>query len=122
MESNLRTIDEIPFQHLWEGIRGRLLEGERLTLAVVELEPDGEVPSHQHEHEQLGLCIRGEISFRIGDEERTFGPGGTWRIPPNVLHGANVGPVGATVVDVFNPVREDWRDKPIDEDQRSFWP
>ncbi len=122
MTSNLRTIEEVPFQLLWEGVRGRIVEGERITLAVVEFEPNGIVPSHQHENEQMGLVIRGQVTFRIGDEERTFGPGGTWRIPSNVPHGAQVGPDGATVVDVFNPIREDWHAKPIDEDQQAFWP
>lgn len=122
MASNLRTIDEVAFQHLWEGISGRVVEGERITLAVVELEPNGTVPSHQHDHEQMGLVIRGVVTFRVGDEERTFGPGGTWRIPSGTPHGADVGPEGATVIDVFNPIRDDWHELPIDPQQEAFWP
>jgi quercetin dioxygenase-like cupin family protein len=122
MASNLRTIDEVAFQHLWEGISGRIVEGERVTLAVVELEPNGTVPSHQHENEQLGIVLRGQVTFRVGGEERTFGPGGTWRIPSGTPHGADVGPEGATVIDVFNPIRDDWHELPIDPDQEPSWP
>jgi len=91
-------------------------------VALVELEPNGTVPGHQHPQEQMGLVIRGEVTFTVGEETRTFGPGGTWRIPSNVAHGVTVGPVGATVVDIFNPIRDDWHDRPKAEDQRPFWP
>ena len=120
--SNLRTIDEVRFQKLWQGISGRIVEGERLTVAVVELEPNGTVPSHEHEHEQMGLVIRGQVTFTVGDETRTFGPGGTWRVPSMTPHGALTGPDGATVVDVFNPIRDDWHAAPIDEDVEPRWP
>ena len=122
MTSNLRTIDEVVFQKLSEGISGRIVEGEQITLAVVELAADGTVPSHQHPNEQMGLLIRGQLTFRVGDEERTYGPGGTWRVPSNVPHGATVGPDGATVVDVFNPIREDWHAAPVDDEIHARWP
>jgi quercetin dioxygenase-like cupin family protein len=121
-DSNLRTIDEVRFQKLWQGISGRIVEGERLTVAVVELEPNGVVPSHQHEHEQMGLVIRGQVTFTVGDETRAFGPGGTWRVPSMTPHGALTGPDGATVVDVFNPIRDDWHPAPIDEEIEPRWP
>ena len=63
----------------------------------------------------MGLVIRGQVTFTVGDETRTFGPGGTWRVPSMTPHGALTGPDGATVVDVFNPIREDWHPAPIDE-------
>ena len=56
-----------------------------------------------------GRRLRGSVSFRVGDERRDLEPGGTWRIAPNVLHEVHVGPEGAVVIDVFAPVREDWR-------------
>ena len=95
-QSNFRTIDDVRFQKLWTGISGRIIEGERITVAVVELEPNGTVPSHQHEHEQMGIVIRGQVTFTVGDETRTFGPGGTWRVPSMTPHGALTGPDGAT--------------------------
>lgn len=120
--SNLRTIDEVEFQQIWTGVRARVVEGERITLALVELERNGQVPSHQHANEQMGLVIRGEVTFTVGEETRTFGPGGTWRIPSNVPHDVTVGPDGATVVDIFNPIREDWHDRAKAQDQEPFWP
>ena len=120
--TNLRHIDEVPMQKLWQGVGGRIVEGARMTLAVVELAPSSTVPSHQHEHEQIGLCIRGRITFTVGDVTRTFGPGGTWVVPSMVPHIARTGPDGATVLEAFSPVRADWRTAPLDEDTGSRWP
>lgn len=84
------------------------MDGERVGFAVVELDPSIVVPEHSHDNEQLGLVLSGSVSFRIGDETRTLGAGGTWRIPPNVPHEVEAGPEGAVVFDVFAPARADW--------------
>ncbi len=107
--SNLVDLAAMPVIELWgETVLGRRVEGERITLALIELEPDAILPVHQHEAEQLGMILMGTLNFTIGDERRELGPGQAWRIPSGVPHGATVGPDGATVVDVFSPIRSDW--------------
>jgi quercetin dioxygenase-like cupin family protein len=121
--SNLVDLaDTVPIQ-VWEGVVVRRVQGEKLTLAVVELAPDAVVPEHRHPNEQCGLVIEGEVTFRIRDEERVLGPGGTWRILSDVPHSVVTGPGGAVVVDVFAPARDDWDDRPIvgTEDDRPRW-
>ena len=61
----------IPPQQLWPGYRARAVHGERLTLAVVEIEPGAELPEHRHVNEQFGMVLQGELNFRVGEEERT---------------------------------------------------
>ena len=107
--SNLVDVATLPVIDVWgTAVRARRIEGERITLALVELAPDAVVPGHQHEAEQLGMVIEGSVTFTIGDERREIGPGGTWRIPSNVRHQVTTGPEGATVIDIFNPIRSDW--------------
>ena len=110
--TNLGHVSELTPIQVWEGVVARRVEGEQLTVAVVELEPNAVVPEHVHPNEQCGLVIEGNITFRIGDEERSFGPGGTWRILSNVPHTVVTGPDGAVLVDVFAPPRADWADRP----------
>jgi quercetin dioxygenase-like cupin family protein len=105
---NLSHLAELPVIRVWDGVRARRVEGERITLAVVELDPDAVVPEHRHPAEQNGLVLRGQMTFRIGDEERVLGPGGTWRILGDTPHSATAGPDGAEVIDVFSPTRGDW--------------
>jgi quercetin dioxygenase-like cupin family protein len=118
---NLRTLSEITPIQVFEGIAVRRIEGEQVTLAVVELDPNAIVPEHTHPAEQNGLVIRGQMRFRVGDDERLLGPGGTWRILGGVPHWAQAGPEGAVVIDVFSPLRSDWEDRPA-LDRRPRWP
>ena len=108
--TNLVDLEAIePFDVWGDAVRARKVEGERLTLAVVELAPDALVPEHRHESEQLGICIEGSITFTVDGETRELGPGGTWRIISNRPHVARAGPHGAIVIDVFAPIRSDWQ-------------
>ena len=124
--SNLVDLaDVLPIQ-VWDGVVARRVQGDRLTLAVVELSADAVVPEHRHANEQCGLVIEGEVTFRIGDEERVLGPGGTWRIVGDTPHSVVTGPGGAVVIDVFAPARDDWNDRPTvgtpDESPELVWP
>ena len=122
-DSNLRDITDVPALDVWgETVQARVIVGRNASLAVVELEPNAVVPEHRHEHEQLGLCIRGSITFTIDGERRELGPGGTWRITSDLPHDAVAGPDGATVVDIFSPVRADWDALPRSAPRPPTWP
>ena len=115
-------LTELAAQRIWDRIAARSLHGERITLSVVELEPGAVVAEHQHENEQLGIVLRGLMSFRVGDERRELGPGGTWVIPSNTPHEATAGPDGAVVIDVFAPTRDDWNELEPLEPRAPAWP
>ncbi len=120
--SPLVDFDAVPPFDVWgESVRARAVNGERLSLAIVELAPDSVVPEHRHEHEQLGMVVSGSVTFTVDGERRTLGPGGTWRIPSNRPHHVVTGPDGALVIDVFAPVREDWQAMPRLEPRPVRW-
>ena len=121
MSSNLVDLADLPPIPVWEGVIARRVQGERLTLAVVELAPNAIVPEHRHPNEQNGLVIQGRVLFRCGDEERELGLGGTWRILGGVPHSVVAGPDGAVVIDVFTPIRDDWDRRGV-LDQPPLWP
>jgi quercetin dioxygenase-like cupin family protein len=120
--SAFRDVRSIAARRLVDGIAARALHGERLTLAVVELDPGAVLPEHSHDNEQMGMVLRGSILFRIGDQERDLGPGETWQIPSNTPHRAEAGPDGASVIDVFAPARADWDQAELDEAAPRRWP
>jgi quercetin dioxygenase-like cupin family protein len=107
---------------IWNGVVARSIDGERVSLAVVELDPGSVVPEHRHENEQLGIMISGSVSFRVGNETRELGPGDAWRIPPNTPHEVHTGSEGAVLIDVFAPVRADWQTVQRDEPRPPRWP
>lgn len=94
---------------IWPGVTGRVVHAERVTLAVIELVAGSVVPEHSHANEQVGVLLRGSLRFRVGDETRQLGPGGTWRILARVPHEVETGPDGATLIEVFSPPRADWK-------------
>ena len=121
--SNLVDIGTMPVIDVWgESVRARKIDGERLTLALVELAPNAIVPGHRHENEQMGMVISGAVTFTIGDEVRELGPGGTWRISSDTPHQVSVGPAGAVVIDIFAPVRADWDALPSQPPLPPLWP
>ena len=121
--SNLVDLDTVAPVDVWgEAVRARRIEGEQVTLAVVELAPNAVVPEHRHPQEQLGLVISGRVRFRIDDEIRELGPGGTWRILSNHPHEVSAGPDGAILLDTFSPIRSDWDKFELLEPRPTVWP
>lgn len=107
---------------IWDGVVGRVVEGRRATLCVLELDPDSVVPEHSHDNEQIGVLLAGSVTFRIGDETRQLVPGGTWSIPASVPHAVETGPDGAVVAELFAPPRADWADLEALEPSPPRWP
>jgi unsaturated pyranuronate lyase len=97
-------------QHeIFPGVHIFTTAGERMMLSVVELAPHAVVEPHSHPHEQMGLLLEGELTFTIGGQTRTLRPGEMWRIPGGIVHGCVAGDQPAKALDVFQPVREDYR-------------
>ena len=120
--SAFADLGAVDLQGVWNGVVVRAVHGERITLGVVELEPDSHVPEHSHENEQLGLVLSGSVTFRIGDESKELGPGGMWLIPANAPHEVHAGPEGAVVIDVFAPTRDDWSALETLAPRAPLWP
>lgn len=112
--TNLQDIGDQPLLKIWgETVKARRVQGERITLAVVELAPNAVVPEHRHANEQMGIVITGLMHFTVDGETRDLGPGGTWRILGDRPHDVVAGAEGAVVIDVFTPTRSDWDDREI---------
>ena len=103
--SDLQALEELTAKAVFTGVHARSVRGERVTLAVVELDPGALVPEHRHEPEQLGVLIEGSLDFRVGEERRMLGPGDTWRILRDTPHEVRAGADGAVLVEAFSPAR-----------------
>ena len=97
---------------IWEGVTARVWRGDNAALAALELDAGSTVPEHSHPQEQIGILMRGSMTFRIGDESRELHPGSTWVVPSAVPHEVLAVPAGALVVELFAPPREDWEGLP----------
>ena len=91
------------------GARTRTFWGDRVLLSLVEIDVDSEVPNHTHPHEQAGMVVEGELEMAIGGEVRKLKPGDLYIVPGGVEHYARCGGTPAKVLDVFSPVREEFK-------------
>lgn len=96
-------------RELAPGILAKTFWGEKMLVAVVDLLPGSKLSLHQHMHEQVGIVIAGELQLTIADETQTLHAGAVYIIPGATEHHAIAGPQGAQVMDVFSPVREEYR-------------
>ncbi len=96
-------------KQIFEGIQGRPFWGENIMLVVVDFESFAVLPSHSHYHEQAGIVLEGEVEFTIAEETRLLQQGDLYFIPSNIEHSVKVGSSPAKVIDVFHPVREDFK-------------
>ena len=96
-------------KQLAPGILARTFWGEQMLAAVVDLEPQTELPKHSHPHEQLGIVIRGEIEFDVAGQIQRLGPGEVYVIPGGVEHSARTFSEAVQVLDVFSPVRTEYK-------------
>jgi quercetin dioxygenase-like cupin family protein len=96
-------------KELLPGIVARTFWGEEMLAAVVDLDPDTQLPMHSHPHEQLGIIIEGQIEFNIDGEVYILKPGDVYVIPGDVEHAAKTFDHPVKVMDVFSPVREEYK-------------
>jgi quercetin dioxygenase-like cupin family protein len=115
-------VHDVAPNRIWDGVVGRTVHAERVTMSLIELDPGAVVPEHGHEQEQVGFLVEGEMTFNVGGETRTLRPGGTWRIPANVPHRVEAGPEGAVAFEVFAPIRDDWYAHERHEPSPPRWP
>ena len=111
MEPQFVDFDNLREFELAAGVTARPLFGEGAMLNLIEFAPGSAVPLHSHEHEQLGLVLRGTQVLIVDDNEHALGPMQGYVLPGVTEHSAYCGPEGALVLDVFRPVREDYRER-----------
>ena len=100
---------DLPEQAVYPGIVGRLIHTDKVTIGDFRIAAGTILPQHAHPHEQISTVLEGTFVFQVGEETRRCGPGDVATIPPNVPHTGEAF-TDCRVIDVFSPVREDYRE------------
>jgi quercetin dioxygenase-like cupin family protein len=101
--------EEFARHPIFPGVTVRTCSCEKMMLSVASLDANSVVEEHSHPHEQVGIVLEGQVIFTIGGEAKTLSPGDLFRIPGNVRHKVVTLERPAKVLDVFCPIREDYR-------------
>jgi quercetin dioxygenase-like cupin family protein len=106
---SFHTPSERAPKEIFPGALSRTYWGDKLLLSLLELAPGCVVPRHSHPHEQAGICLEGVMEFTIGDETRLVQPGEMFIIPGGVEHSVRVLDQPVKALDIFSPVREEYK-------------
>jgi quercetin dioxygenase-like cupin family protein len=90
------------------GFLGRFIHSERMTFALWEFTAGTPLPRHSHPHEQVIHVLEGQLAITVGGVEHRLGPGEVLVVPADAPHEGII-LTDARVMDVFAPVREDYR-------------
>lgn len=101
-------LDEIEEKELVSGFKVRFVHSENMTFSFWSIEAGAQLPEHSHPHEQVTNVLEGEFELTVDNESKRLGPGSVVIIPPHTVHsGKSV--TRSRVIDVFYPIREDYR-------------
>tara|TARA_B100000530_G_scaffold96660_1_gene59746 strand:+ start:82 stop:393 length:312 start_codon:yes stop_codon:yes gene_type:complete len=101
-------LKEIKSLEIMPGLNGRMIHGQTMTWAFWEIEKGAEVPMHQHIHEQIMHVQEGKFEFTLDGKTKVYGSNSVVVIPSNTLH-SGVALTSCKILDVFSPVREEYR-------------
>lgn len=101
-------ISAIPPRETAPGYSGRFIHTAGMTLAYFEIKSGSASPEHAHVHEQVSQVLEGEFQLTVAGEPIILRQGAVLVIPSNVPH-SGLAITDCKLLDIFNPVREDFR-------------
>ena len=101
-------LKDLPDFEIIKGYRAKMVHVENMSIAHLQIDAGHEIPLHQHPHEQVTNVLSGELEMTVDGETRICKAGDVVMIPSNVLHSAK-SITDCWVIDVFQPVREEYR-------------
>ncbi|HMU48109.1 MAG TPA: cupin domain-containing protein [Chitinophagaceae bacterium] len=104
----MQNLNNIPYKELAPGILSKLVHGKKSTLSVVDIKQGSILPEHKHKHEQITFIVEGELEMMIKGKKYLLTAGSVHVIPSNFPHSAKA-ITDCRVIDVFSPVREDYK-------------
>jgi len=104
----ITKLQDIEPREMVTGVKARFIHSLSMTIAYWELDAGASMPEHTHPHEQIVNVLEGEVKYSVGGETQNLAEESVLVIPPNVPHGGEA-IVNCRLLDVFHPVREDYR-------------
>ena len=101
-------LDALSEHEVFPGFHGRFVHSGAMTFAWWTIDEGAEVPGHEHPHEQVVNVLEGELALTVDGTEHVLHPGDVVTIPGGVRHAARA-LTPCRVLDVFSPVRDDYR-------------
>ena len=99
---------DLPEREIVPGFHARFIHSQNMTLAYWRIEAGAALPEHAHPHEQVLNLLEGEFEAVVEGQTTRLLPGMVSIIPGGVRH-AGKALTPCRILDVFYPVREEYR-------------
>ncbi|WP_420582772.1 cupin domain-containing protein [Reichenbachiella sp.] len=100
--------NKLETKELVSGISGQLIHTDTMSIGYFDIAKGAVLPEHSHVHEQVTSILEGELEMTVNGETKIMKAGHVATIPSNTPHSARA-LTDCKAVDVFNPVREDYK-------------
>ncbi len=109
-EFNKRVVRyrDVPLMDLAPGIKMHFVSAEKLSIFFSIMEPNSQVPIHQHEAEQIMVIVDGACDLIADGKLYHLEKGDVFIVPSNSVHGAYVSEKGCRTIEAFSPPRHDY--------------
>jgi quercetin dioxygenase-like cupin family protein len=107
-EGFFHSLADIEIKEIAPGFLSKLVHTSGNTINFIEVKAGNAVPLHTHMHEQSSFVLEGQFEMTIAGETQVLEPGTYCIIPSMVQHGGKA-ITDCKLLDIFNPVREDYR-------------
>lgn len=95
-------------RELVPGHHGRFIHSDHTTHVYWDVEDGAQLPEHSHPHEQIVNMLEGRYELTVDGEAHVLEPGDVLVIPGGAVHSGRSHSV-CRILDVFSPVREEYR-------------
>ena len=103
-----RKLNDLEEKEIVPGYKARFIHTDNITIAHWNIKAGYSLPEHTHVHEMVINVMEGEFELTVAGEPKILKPGEAVFIPSNVPHsGRSI--TDCKLIDVFYPVREDYK-------------
>jgi len=104
----ITKITDLEEKEVVPGIKGKFVHSDNMTIVYWNIDAGAVMPDHAHPHEQIVNVLEGEFDLIVEGQTHQAKPGFIAVVPSNVKHGGKA-KTNVRILDVFYPVREDYR-------------
>lgn len=101
-------LTEIDERQMVPGFHARMHHTDNMTVSSWRVDAGAVLPGHSHPHEQITIMLEGTFEMVVDGEKQVIQPGDLVIIPSQAKHSATA-ITDCRIMDVFYPVREDYR-------------
>jgi quercetin dioxygenase-like cupin family protein len=102
------SLADCKVREIFPGFHARVVHSARMSFSWVDIDVGAVFAEHQHPHEQVVNVLEGELELIVEGSTYRLVPGQVFVIPPNAKHHGRA-ITRCRVLDVFAPVREEYR-------------